>query len=245
MPRYRIIIEYDGAPYVGWQVQNNGPSIQGCVERALAAFTGEAPTVRGAGRTDAGVHALGQTAHFDLSRTWAPGKIRDALNAHLREETIAILACDEAPPDFDARFSATARHYLYRIVNRRPRLALDAGRAWHAPHPLDAAAMGAAARLLLGRHDFTTFRSVHCQAKSPVKTLDALDVARSGDEVRVTASARSFMHNQVRSMVGSLKCVGEGKWTPDDLRAALEARSRAACGAVAPPEGLYLTRVDY
>jgi tRNA pseudouridine38-40 synthase len=245
MPRYRIIIEYDGAPYVGWQIQDNGPSVQGCIERALAGFCGEAPMVKGAGRTDAGVHALGQAAHFDLERIWRPGKIRDALNAHLREEAVAILDCDEVAPDFDARFSAVARHYLYRIINRRTRLSLDAGRAWHVPHELDAAAMRIAARELVGRHDFTTFRSAHCQAKSPVKTLDALDVTRKGNEVRITASARSFMHNQVRSMVGSLKLVGEGRWSPADMRRALDVRSRAACGAVAPPEGLYLTRVDY
>lgn len=245
MPRYRIIIEYDGAPYVGWQIQDNGPSVQGCIARALAGCAGESPPIRGAGRTDAGVHALGQAAHFDLAREWAPSRLRDALNAHLRDEAIAILACEFVAPDFDARFSALARHYLYRIVNRRPRLAIDAGRAWRVPHVLDAAAMHAAAQELVGRRDFTTFRSAHCQAKSPVKTLDVLAVARAGDEVRITASARSFMHNQVRSMVGSLKLVGEGRWTAATLRAALEARSRAACGPVAPAEGLYLIRVDY
>jgi tRNA pseudouridine38-40 synthase len=245
MPRYKLTIEYDGTPYVGWQAQDNGPSIQGALTDAIAAFAGERVAVQGAGRTDAGVHALGQVAHIDLARDWDVGKVRDALNFHLRPQPIAVLTAERVADDFDARFSATKRHYLYRISNRRADLALDRGRAWRVPRPLDSAAMHAAAQRLLGRHDFTSFRSTECQAKSPVKTLDRLDVARDGDDVRVTASARSFLQHQVRSMVGSLVHVGEGKWSSDDLAAALAARNRAACGQVAPPHGLYLVRVEY
>ena len=245
MPRYKIIIEYDGAPFVGWQVQDNGPSVQGALAAAIAAFCGESVAVQGAGRTDAGVHALGQVAHFDLAGARAADTVLAALNAHLRPHPIAILAAEVAPPDFDARRSALRRHYLYRIVNRRPDLALDRGRAWRVPRPLDAGAMHEAARRLTGKHDFTTFRSTECQAKSPEKTLDRLDVSRSGEDIHVTAVARSFLHNQVRSMVGSLVMVGEGKWSASDLWRALQARERAACGPVAPPEGLYLVRVDY
>jgi tRNA pseudouridine38-40 synthase len=245
MPRYKLVIEYDGAPFVGWQVQANGVSVQGVIEAAVAAFCGEAVTVRGAGRTDAGVHALGQVAHLDLAREWDADTVRDAINAHLRPHPVAALSAELAPPDFDARFSATRRRYLYRIVNRRAPLALDAARAFRIARPLDAEAMHAAAQRLVGRHDFTTFRAAECQAKSPVKTLDRLDVERSGEEVRIHASARSFLHHQVRSMVGSLALVGERKWTADDLARSLAARDRKACGPVAPPDGLYLVRVDY
>jgi len=245
LPRYRLTIEYDGAPFAGWQVQADQPTVQGVLTAAIAALTGETAAVQGAGRTDAGVHARGQVAHVDLGRDWDTDTVRDALNAHLRPHPVAILAAEKVPGDFNARTSAIKRHYLYRILNRRPDLTLDQGRAWRVPRPLDADAMHAAARRLTGRHDFTTFRSTECQAKSPVKTLQQLDVVRDGDEVRVLASARSFLHNQVRSMVGSLVQVGEGKWSADDLARALEARDRAACGPVAPPDGLYLMKVDY
>jgi tRNA pseudouridine38-40 synthase len=245
MPRYRLLIEYDGSPFVGWQMQAGGPSVQGVITEAIAAFADEKVTVQGAGRTDAGVHALGQVAHVDLARDWRPDRVRDALNARLRPHPVAVLAVEKAADSFNARFSARRRHYLYRIVNRRADLALDRNRAWRVPRPLDAQAMHAAAQRLIGRHDFTTFRAADCQAKSPVKTLDGFDVEREGDEVRVRASARSFLHHQVRSMVGSLVLVGEGKWRVDDLAAALDARSRAACGPVAPPEGLYLVSVEY
>jgi tRNA pseudouridine38-40 synthase len=245
MPRYKLVIEYDGAPFVGWQMQAGGASVQGAIADALAALCGAPATVAGAGRTDAGVHAVGQVAHVDLARAWRTDKVRDGLNAHLRPHPIAILAVERVADDFDARFSAKRRHYVYRIVNRRADLALDRGHAWRVPKPLDVAAMHRAAQKLIGRHDFTTFRAADCQAKSPVKTLDGLDVTREGDEVRVTAVARSFLQHQVRSMVGSLVWVGEGRWSGADLAAALAARSRAACGPVAPPDGLYLVAVEY
>jgi tRNA pseudouridine38-40 synthase len=245
MPRYKLTLEYDGAPFVGWQMQDNGPSVQGAVVAAIEAFSGETVTVQGAGRTDAGVHALGQVAHFDLGSEREPDTVRDALNAHLRPQPVAILAAERVPADFDARRSAVRRHYLYRIANRRPDLALERGRVWRVPRSLDAAIMHEAAQRLVGLHDFTTFRSTECQAKSPVKTLDRLDVSRAGEEIHVNADARSFLHNQVRSIVGSLVMVGEGKWSPDDLGRALAARDRRECGPVAPPEGLYLVRVDY
>ena len=245
MPRYKLVIEYDGSPFVGWQVQHNGVSVQGVLEAAVTAFCGDTAHVQGAGRTDAGVHALGQVAHVDLARDWDPDTVRDAINAHLRPHPVAVLAAERAADDFDARFSARQRHYLYRIVNRRADLALDVGRALRMPRPLDAAAMHDAAQRLVGRHDFTTFRAAECQAKSPVKTLDRLDVERDGEELRVHASARSFLHHQVRSMVGSLVQVGDGRWSADDLSRALTARDRNACGPVAPPDGLYLVRVDY
>jgi len=245
MPRYKLTIEYDGTPFIGWQVQDNGVSVQGVITDAIAAFTGERAAVAGAGRTDAGVHALGQVAHVDLAKEWDDGTVRDALNSHLRPHPVAVLTGERVAEDFDARFSAVKRHYLYRIVNRRADLTLDRLRAWRVPRPLDCAAMHIAAQRLIGKHDFTTFRSTECQAKSPVKTLDRLDVTRDGDDVRVTASARSFLQHQVRSMVGSLVHVGEGKWSADDLAAALAARDRTACGQVAPPHGLYLVRVEY
>jgi len=247
MPRFRLLIEYDGRPYAGWQRQSGQPSVQAAVEAAAGAFSGEEVSIRGAGRTDAGVHAAGQVAHLDLARERAEKTVRDALNAHLGAagEAVSILEARRVPDGFDARFSATARHYRYAILNRRAPPALQKGFVWWSPKPLDAAAMAAAANILLGRHDFTTFRSTHCQAKSPVRTLDRFEVRREGDLITVEASARSFLHNQVRSMVGSLKRVGEGGWTADDLRRALEARERSACAGLAPPEGLCLMQVDY
>ena len=245
MPRYKLTIEYNGTPFVGWQVQDNGPSVQGVLTEAIAAFTGERVAVAGAGRTDAGVHALRQVAHIDLAKEWGGDTVRDAINFHLRPRPIAVLTAEQVAEDFDARFSAIKRHYLYRIVNRRADLTLDQTRAWRVPRPLDDDAMHAAAQKLVGRHDFTTFRAAECQAKSPVKTLDQLDVKRDGDEVRITASARSFLHHQVRSMVGSLVHVGEGKWSAEDLADALAARDRTRCGQVAPPQGLYLVRGEY
>jgi tRNA pseudouridine38-40 synthase len=245
MPRYKLIIEYDGTPFSGWQIQEGLLTVQGALTAAIEALTGEKILVQGAGRTDTGVHARGQVAHVDLTKDWDTDTVRDALNAHLRPHPVAILSAERAAGDFNARTSAVKRHYLYRIINRRADLTVDAGRAWRVPRPLDAAAMHAAAQRLIGKHDFTTFRSTECQAKSPVKTLDRLDVARDADAVNVAASARSFLHSQVRSMVGSLVQVGLGAWSADDLAAALAARDRAACGQVAPPDGLYLMKVDY
>ena len=245
MPRYKLTIEYDGRPFVGWQVQDNGPSVQGVLAAAIAAFCGEETRVQGAGRTDAGVHALGQVGHVDLAKDWDGDTVRDALNAHLRPHPVAVLKAERVADTFDARFSAIRRHYRYRIISRRADLTLERGLAWRIGKLLDSAAMHAAAQRLVGRHDFTTFRHAECQAKSPVKTLDRLDVERSADEIDVAASARSFLHTQVRSMVGALALVGEGKWTADDVSAALAKRDRTACAPVAPPDGLYLTRVDY
>ena len=245
MPRFKLLIEYDGGPFVGWQWQANGPSVQARLERALSQIDPLKPDVRGAGRTDAGVHALGQVAHTDLAKDWDPDRLREALNAHLRPDPISILKVDQVVDDFDARFSATARSYLYRILNRRAPPALERGKVWHVPRPLEAEAMYAAAQSVLGHHDFTTFRSTQCQAASPVKTLDGLSVSRVGEEIHVSAFARSFLHNQVRSLVGSLKTVGEGRWPVSAMRKALDARDRTACGAMAPPDGLYLVRVDY
>lgn len=245
MPRYKLTIEYHGAPFFGWQLQADGLTVQGVLTRAVEALTGEKTSVNGAGRTDTGVHARAQVAHIDLSKPWETDVLRDGLTAKLRPHPVAVLAAEAVPDDFDARFSATARHYRYRIITRRPDLTLEAGLAWRWPRPLDERAMHEAAQRLTGKHDFTTFRSTECQAKSPLKTLDRLDVRRAGDSILVEASARSFLHNQVRSMVGSLVQVGDGKWSADDLRAALDARDRTACGPVAPPDGLYLMRVDY
>ena len=245
MPRYKLTIEYDGRPFVGWQVQDNGPSVQGVLALAIAAFCGEEAKVHGAGRTDAGVHALGQVGHVDLAKDWDEDTVRDAVNAHLRPHPVAVLKAERVADTFDARFSAIRRHYRYRIISRRADLTFGRGLAWRIAKPLDSTAMHAAAQRLVGRHDFTTFRHAECQAKSPVKTLDRLDVERSADEIEVMASARSFLHTQVRSMVGALALVGEGKWTADDVSTALAKRDRTACAPVAPPDGLYLTRVDY
>jgi tRNA pseudouridine38-40 synthase len=245
MPRYKLTIEYDGAPFSGWQIQDNAPTVQGALETAVKAICGEDVRVSGAGRTDAGVHALGQVAHCDIAKHFVPGRLRDGLNAHLRPSPIGVLSADIVPDTFEARFSAIKRHYLYRITNSRANLALDIGRVWRVPRRLDTEAMHEAAQHLVGKHDFTTFRDTECQAKSPEKTLDQLDVTREGDAVHIVTSARSFLHSQVRSMVGSLVWVGEGRWRADDLAAALAARNRAACGPVAPPEGLYLVKVDY
>jgi tRNA pseudouridine38-40 synthase len=247
MPRFTLTIEYDGTPYAGFQAQGDRPTVQTALEAAIHRLSGETLRVRCAGRTDTGVHATGQVIHVDLTRDWPPSTIRDALNAHLRDrdEPIAVLEARLAPEGFDARFSATRRHYLYRIVDRRPSLALDRHRAWHCQRPLDVAAMNAGAAMLLGHHDFTTFRAAACQSKSPEKTLDHLEATRTPDGIAVTCHARSFLHSQVRSMVGALRWCGEGRWTPQDVRAALDARDRNRCPPLAPPHGLYLTRVDY
>ena len=245
MPRFKLTIEYDGTPFAGWQWQDDAPTVQRALTDAIAAFCGHPVKVAGAGRTDAGVHALGQVAHVDLEKDWRVDRVRDAINAYLRPHPVAVLSAEKMPDGFDARFSAKKRHYLYRIANRRPDLALERSRAWRVPRRLNVEAMHEAAQRLTGKHDFTTFRSTECQAKSPVKTLDRLDVTRDGEDVHIKTSARSFLHNQVRSMVGSLALVGDGKWSAGDLAAALAARNRAACGPVAPPEGLYLVSVDY
>jgi tRNA pseudouridine38-40 synthase len=245
MPRYRVTVEYDGTPFLGWQMQADGPSVQGRLAEAIHKLGGETADVRGAGRTDAGVHALGQVAHFDLVKDWPADTVRDAVNFHLRPDPITIIDCEAIGPGFDARFSAVGRHYLYRILARRAPPALDRNRVWWVPRPLDADAMAAAAPALLGKHDFTTFRAAGCQAKSPIKTLDRLDVTAVGEEIRIEASARSFLHHQVRSIVGSLKHVGEGKWPVSEMAAALGAKDRSRCGALAPSSGLYLVSVDY
>ena len=245
MTRYRLVLEYDGGGFVGWQRQDNGPSVQEAVEHAVRGFCGETVTVFAAGRTDAGVHALGQVAHVDIGRETDADTVRDAVNAHLRPLPVVVLSADAVTADFHARFSAVERAYLYRIANRRAPLALARGRAWHVPGPLDAAAMDEAAQALVGQHDFSTFRASLCQARSPVKTLDSLSVTRDGDEIAIRARARSFLHHQVRNMVGTLKLVGEGKWTRADVAAALAARDRAKGGPTAPAEGLYLTEVAY
>ncbi len=245
MPRYKLTLEYDGTAFVGWQRQNNGFSVQQALEEAAGRLCQRPIAVHAAGRTDSGVHALGQVAHADLPRDLPGDKVRDALNAHLRPLPVAVLAAEEVPPSFHARFSAVERRYLYRISNRRAPLALDLDRAWWVPGALDAEAMAEAARVLLGRHDFSTFRAAECQAASPLRTLDELSVGRLGEDIHVVARARSFLHHQVRNMVGTLRRVGEGKWTAADLRRALEARDRSAGGQTAPACGLYLTGVGY
>lgn len=246
MPRYKLIVEYDGSRFVGWQSQTNGASVQDALERAVLAFCGERVRVHAAGRTDSGVHALGMAVHFDLERGHAPRKIEGAINFYLLESGIAVISAEEADPYFHARFSATSRSYRYRIVNRRAPLTLDRGRAWHVIPKLDVALMQAGAERLIGHHDFTTFRHSGCQSKSPEKTLDQFQVeAGSGDDIFIHATARSFLHHQVRSMVGTLRLVGEGKWSVDDVSRALEARDRAACGPIAPPDGLYFIAAGY
>jgi tRNA pseudouridine38-40 synthase len=245
MPRFKLTIEYDGTPFQGWQMQPGYVTVQGALADALYAITGETVSVQGAGRTDQGVHATGQVAHIDLARDWVPGRLRDAMNAHVRPLPVAVLAVEAVTEAFNARFSARRRDYRYLILNRRAPPALEAMRVWHVMAPLDAEAMNVAARTLLGHHDFTTFRNADCQGKSPFKTLDHLSVSRSGEHVIVETHARSYLHNQVRSMVGCLKRVGEGAWPADRPRAVLEAKDRALCAALAPPHGLYLTGVGY
>jgi tRNA pseudouridine38-40 synthase len=243
--RFALTVEYDGGPFMGWQRQAHGPSVQQAIETAVTAITGEDAAVHAAGRTDAGVHALGMRAHVDIARTITPFRLMEGLNARLKPDPVAILACEIVPDDWHARFSCIARHYEYRIVTRRAPLTLARGLAWRIPTSLNVDAMAAGARKLLGRHDFTTFRSAHCQADSPLRTLDRLDVAEAGGTIAIEASARSFLHHQVRSMVGCLALVGQGKWIPDDVAAALAARDRAALGFNAPAEGLYFVRADY
>ncbi len=245
MPRYRITIEYDGTPFAGWQRQAERASVQGALEEAILKFSGETVGVRGAGRTDAGVHALAQVAHFDLSKDWDPFRIAAAINFHVKALPVAVLACEHVSGDFDARFSAVQRHYLYRILVRRAPPVIERNRVWWLTGDLDTARMAEAATELIGHHDFTTFRATQCQAPSPMKTLEVFDVTRDADIVSFRVSARSFLHNQVRSMAGSLKLVGDGTWTRADLKAALAAHDRTACGTVAPAAGLYLVKVDY
>lgn len=245
MSRYRLTIEYDGTPFVGWQRQAAGLSVQGALEDAILKFSGETVVIRGAGRTDSGVHALGQVAHFDLTKDWDAHRAAAAINHYLKPLPAAVLSCDRVTRAFDARFSATKRHYLYRILMRRAPPVLERNRLWWMVHPLDCERMADAAAVLIGHHDFTTFRAAQCQALSPMKTLDVFDVTRAGEEIHCRLASRSFLHNQVRSMVGSLKLVGDGTWTKDELAAALNARDRKACGAVAPACGLYLAQVDY
>jgi tRNA pseudouridine38-40 synthase len=245
LTRFALTVEYDGRPFVGWQRQDNGASVQASIERAVHAVTGETVAVQAAGRTDAGVHALGMRAHVDIARAITPFRLMEALNALVRPDPIAIVDCEVVPDDWHARFSCIKRHYEFRIVTRRAPLTVERGLAWRVPAPLDAAAMAAAAARLVGRHDFTTFRAAHCQADSPVRTLDRLDVVAQGERISVFASARSFLHHQVRSMVGSLSLVGLGKWSPDDMAAALAARDRTRLGLNAPPDGLYFLRADY
>ena len=245
MPRYKLTLEYDGSGFVGWQRQADGIAVQQVLEEAIEAFAQERRLVEGAGRTDTGVHALGQVAHVDLRNDWEPDRVRDALNFHVERHPVVVLAAKVVDDDFHARFSATQRGYLYRILNRRPPPAVRAGKVWWIPQPLDAAAMNAAARHLIGKHDFSTFRAANCQADSPVKTLDEIDVRSDEDEILITVRARSFLYRQVRNIAGTLKLAGEGKRTPDDVRDALAACDRGRGGPTAPPDGLYLTDVVY
>ncbi|HET6159013.1 MAG TPA: tRNA pseudouridine(38-40) synthase TruA [Dongiaceae bacterium] len=245
MTRFKFTLEYDGSAFVGWQRQDNGMSVQQALEEAVFKTCGEVITAHAAGRTDAGVHATGQVAHVDVEKEFTADKLQAALNFHLKPWPVAIITAEIAPPDFHARFSATGRAYLYRIINRRPPLALEEGRAWLVNTPLDASAMHEAAQVLVGKHDFSTFRASLCQAQSPVKTLTRLSVSRAGEEIDIIAEARSFLHHQVRNIVGTLRLVGDGKWSKDNLRAALEARDRTKGGPTAPPQGLYLTGVKY
>lgn len=245
MTRFGLTVEFDGRPFMGWQRQAHGPSVQQAIEDAAHSITGETVVVHAAGRTDAGVHGLAMRAHCDIEKPMEPFRLMEALNARLRPNPVAILHCEIVPDDWHARFSCVGRAYVYRIINRRAPLTFDKGLAWQLAQPLDADAMHEAAQHLIGLHDFTTFRSAHCQAESPVKTLDQLDVERDGDRIVIHASARSFLHHQVRSMVGCLALVGSGKWTPDYMRAALEAKDRSALGYNAPPDGLYFVRAVY
>ena len=245
MPRFAFTVEFDGRPFMGWQRQAHGPSVQQTIEDAIAAVTGEAAVIHAAGRTDAGVHGLAMRAHADIAKNIAPFRLMEAINARMRPAPVAILACETVADDWHARFSCTGRSYVYRIANRRAPLTFDAGLVWRVVQPLDADAMQAAAQHLVGSHDFTTFRSAHCQAHSPLKTLDRLDVERQDDRIAIHAAARSFLHHQVRSMVGCLAMVGMGRWTANDLRDALAARDRAALGLNAPPDGLYFVRATY
>jgi tRNA pseudouridine38-40 synthase len=245
MPRHKLTLEYDGTPFSGWQRQPDAPSVQQALEEAIARATQETVTLQAAGRTDAGVHALGQVVHFDLEADWETFRLGEALNFHLKPHPVVVVRSEAVASDFEARFSAKRRHYEYRILNRRVRPALETNRVWHVPAPLDAGAMHRAAQPLLGQHDFTTFRAAGCQSSSPVKTLDRMDVSREADHVVIRVSALSFLYHQVRSFAGSLKLVGEGKWAEADMKAALDACDRARCGALAPSCGLYLARVDY
>lgn len=245
MTRYRLTVEFDGRPFMGWQRQAHGPSVQQAIEEAVTAVTGETAVLHAAGRTDAGVHGRAMAAHAEIAKPITPYKLKEAINARLRPNPIAILACETVPDDWHARFSCIGRRYLYRIINRRAPLTLDAGLAWQVAAPLDAAAMHEAAQHLVGLHDFTTFRSAHCQAHSPVKTLDRLDVRRDGELIEIEAAARSFLHHQVRSMVGCLALVGRGRWSADDLADALAAKDRARLGLNAPPDGLYFMEAVY
>lgn len=245
MTRFRLSVEYDGRPFMGWQRQAHGPSVQAAIEEAILGVAGESATVHAAGRTDAGVHARAMAAHVDVARDFTPFRLMEAINGVIRPHPVAILSCETVADDWHARFSCTGRRYLYRIINRRAPLTLDAGLVWRVSAPLDAAAMHEAAQRLIGRHDFTTFRSAHCQSASPVKTLDQLDIRREGDDILCEVAARSFLHHQVRSMVGCLVMVGEGKWSANDLSTALAAKNRAALGFNAPPDGLYFAGADY
>jgi len=245
MPRYKALVEYDGTIYAGWQVQPNGKAVQNKIERAIEKFCGVKTRTQAAGRTDAGVHALGQVIHFDTDVDHDPFKVMQAINFHLKPNTIVIISVEKVDESFEARFSATARHYEYQIFCRRSRPVLDAKRVWHVPIELDHVKMEQAAKHFLGEHDFSTFRSKFCQAKSPIRSIDRFEVTRDGETIFINVSSRAFLHNQVRSMVGSLKAVGQGRWQPDDVKTALEAKDRKSCGPVAPAHGLYLTHVDY